>query len=202
MSVWVIVHAVLWVLAEKILLWLSTGPKRLNCFRYLITRGLLCAAKCNYIYRRCMSLRLLLSKVLLSCFYQYPIATSIFLCIYVVFVCSCQTAGAREFAATRSQVEKYQRDFWWVYTVQNKKIKNSTWKESTLGAKWFWETERERKYSCLGTGCFWSASCGYWKHDREVTQPRRSYDTIKPSWGDIMVSTSHSLSYRWSLIMV
>lgn len=34
------------------------------------------------------------------------------LCLYCLCVSSCQAAGSGEFAAERSQVEKYQRDFW------------------------------------------------------------------------------------------
>lgn len=86
---------------------------------------------------------------------------SLYLCCYYLLI--CQTAGSREFAAARSQVEKYQRDFWWVNAVGTK-IKAPRWVNDILQ----WEVfswigrERKTKCSCSRTGSLWNASIEKW----------------------------------------
>lgn len=128
---------------------------------------------------------------------SYSSILSLYLCCSCLLI--CQTSGPREFAASRSQVKKYQRDFWWVNTVGLQKgpaiNKTSMWEGSTEGFL-SWIEERER-----GKNAPKNASTGYCRHDKEVTEPW-SHLWHKPSSVDIMGWINHFTIYDWGPIVV
>lgn len=95
-----------------------------------------CAAKCFVVLIDCCRVFKFISRSYCVLFVSRScshIHLSLYLCCFCWLI--CQTAGSREFAAARSQVEKYQRDFWWVNAVGTKikgLQKKTTQKNSTI----------------------------------------------------------------------
>lgn len=116
--------------------------------------------------------------------------------LYCSFLLICQTSGPREFAASRSQVKKYQRDLWWVNTVGSWWY---SWEGSTKGVNRFFKLNWKKGKG--GKNASNNASTGYCRHDEEVTEPW-SHLWHKPSSMDIMGWINHFTTYDWGPIVL